>query len=210
MGKLIKEFLSNKLKPLLKDLGYIKKGNSFLRQEGDMIFIINIQGSNLFSWKNHENLYINFGIISAEVERVVGRPCSITETTPSKLLFKQVNLRANDLPCIESDSYLLEEGSSYETCINDIILLNKHFQQIKATEDLYELLEKSSSNTWESTYMRYWALKGEWDRFDNILNKTIQFCEEHRTVTYGFKEYEALCAEFNHPIPSFDIKKWER
>ena len=45
MGALIKDFMSNKLRPVLKPRGYVKKGNSFLRQSGDMIYIINIQGS---------------------------------------------------------------------------------------------------------------------------------------------------------------------
>ena len=44
MGVLTKDFISNKLKPLLKQRGYVKKGNYFLRQSGDMIYIINIQG----------------------------------------------------------------------------------------------------------------------------------------------------------------------
>jgi hypothetical protein len=43
MGVLIKDFLSQKLRPVLKQRGYVKKGNSFLRENGEMIYIINIK-----------------------------------------------------------------------------------------------------------------------------------------------------------------------
>ena len=94
MGVLIKDFLSNKLRPVLKQLGYVKKGNSFLRQSDDMVFIINIQGSSLFSWEGNETFYVNVGIVSTAVENAVGHVCSIKETSPSNLLFSQVYLRA--------------------------------------------------------------------------------------------------------------------
>ena len=51
MGVMIKDFLSHELRPVLKQRGYVKKGNSFLRENGEMIYIINIQGSSLFSWE---------------------------------------------------------------------------------------------------------------------------------------------------------------
>ena len=76
MGALIKDFMSNKLRPVLKPRGYVKKGNSFLRQSGDMIYIINIQGS-CWNWERNETFYVNVGIVSTAVENAVGHACSI-------------------------------------------------------------------------------------------------------------------------------------
>ena len=180
MGALIKDFLSNKLRPVLKQRGYVKKGNSFLRQSGDMIYIINIEGSSLFSWEGNETFYVNVGIVSTKVENAVGHVCSIKETSPSKLLFSQVNLRVNDLIPLESDSYTISETENADKCLCVITQVDEKLNQIKSTEDLYPLLCKSyaSKCAWESTFMKYWAMNGGKDKFDKIFEEHDRWCKE--------------------------------
>ncbi len=191
MGALIKDFLSNKLRPVLKQRGYVKKGNSFLRQSGDMIYIINIQGSSLFSWDGNETFYVNVGIVSTKVENAVGHVCSIKETSPSTLLFSQVNLRADVLIPLESDSYTISETENADQCLYDIIQVDEKLNQIKNTEDLYPLLCKSftSKYAWESTFMKYWAMNGGRDKFDKILEENAQLCKEKGMETLPMKEW---------------------
>lgn len=200
MGVLIKDFLSNKLRPVLKQLGYVKKGNSFLRQSDDMVFIINIQGSSLFSWEGNETFYVNVGIVSTAVENAVGHVCSIKETNPSNLLFSQVYLRAEQIVPLENSSYTISDTDNADKCLDDIILVNEKFSQIKHIEDLYPWLFISfgSRRIWESTFMRYWAMTGDWDRFDKILEKDEQFCKNNKTETASMKEWKSLCREYGH------------
>ena len=201
MGALIKDFLSNKLRPVLKPRGYVKKGNYFLRQSGDIIYIINIQGS-CYSWEGNETFYVNVGIISTAVENTVGHVCSIKETSPSNLLYSQVNLRAGQLIPLENKSYAISETEKADQCIDDIILVDERLRQIQCTEDLYPLLFKShTSYIWESTYLRYWAMNGDWDRFDRILEKHALFCKKNEIETVTLKELKSLCQEYKHKHP---------
>ena len=204
MGALTKDFISNKLKPLLKQRGYVKKGNSFLRQSGDMIYIVNIQGSVFNSWHEHEEFFVNVGIVSTMVENAVGHTCSIKETSPSKLLFFQVNLRAEELVPIKNKSYTISETENADQCLSDIILVDEQFNQIQCIEDLYPLLSKSyaSRPIWESTYMKYWAMNGEWSRFDEILEDAAQFCKRNEIETLSMKEWKTLCQEYGHKHPA--------
>lgn len=203
MGVLIKAFLSHKLRPLLKQRGYVKKGNSFLRENGEMIYIINIQGSSLFSWEGKETFYVNVGIVSTSVERAVGHICSIKETSPSNLLFSQVYLRANQLLPLENSDYVIDTIDNFDNtdkCLEDIVQVDERFNQIKCVEDLYDLLYKStgSRDVWERTYMRYWAKTGDWKRFDHFYEMNSQFCQANRLNTSLMQELESLCLEFGH------------
>lgn len=204
MGVLTKDFISNKLKPLLKQRGYVKKGNYFLRQSGDMIYIINIQGSVFNSWHEHEEFFVNVGIISTMVENAVGHACSIKEISPANLLFYQVNLRAEELVPIENKSYTISETENADQCLTDILLVDGKFNQIKSLEDLYPFLFIScaSKHAWQSTYMKYWATNGEWDRFDKILEETAQFCKRNDIETSAMNEWESLCQEYEHKHPA--------
>ncbi len=207
MGILISDFLSNKLRPVMKSRGYAKKGNYFLRQSGGMIYIINIQGSSLFSWNANETFYVNVGIISTEVENIVGHLCSIKETSPSKLLFSQVNLRVAEIIPLESSSYTISETENADQCIDDIIEVDERLRQIQCTNDLYPLLFKSFANKciWESTYMRYWAINGEWDKFDKIFEIQARFCQENKIETTLMKEWKSLCLDYEHKYPDISI-----
>ena len=203
MGALIKDFLSHKLRPLLRQRGYVKKGNSFLRESGEMIYIINIQGSSLFSWKGKETFYVNVGIVSTRVERAVGHSCSIKETSPSDLLFSQVHLRADQLLPLENSEYTIDTIDPFDItdkCLKDIVQVDGRFCQIKYIEDLYDLLFKSlgSQSRWKPTYMRYWAMTGEWKRFDLFYEMTSRFCKANRIKTSLMKELESLCKEYGH------------
>ena len=203
MGVLIKDFLSHKLRPVLKQRGYVKKGNSFLRENGEMIYIINIQGSSLFSWEGKETFYVNVGIVSTSVERAVGHVCSIKETSPSNLLFSQVFFRAHDLLPLENHEYTIDVIDNFDNtdkCLEDIIQVDERFNQIKCVEDLYVLLFKSlgSQSRWKPTYMRYWAMTGDWQRFDRIYEETSHFCKANRIETSFMKELESLCHEYGH------------
>ena len=206
MGALIKDFMSNKLRPVLKPRGYVKKGNSFLRQSGDLIYIINIQGS-CFSWEGNETFYVNVGIVSTAVENAVGHACSIKETSPSKLLYSQVNLRAEELVPIENKSYTISETENADQLLSDIILVDEKLSQIKCIEDLYPLLSKSfaSRSIWESTYLRYWAMNGDWDRFDKLLEEHARWYKEKEIETMSLKEGKALCQEFGHNHPAIPL-----
>ena len=203
MGVLIKDFLSNKLRPVLKSRGYLKKGNSFLRQNGDIIYIINIQGSSLFSWNGKETFYINIRILSLEVEDTVGHVCLIKKASPSTLLFFQVNLRAGEIIRLENSFYTISETEKADQCINDIIMIDDRLCQIRSTEDLYPFLFKSSANKciWKSTYMRYWAMKGNWDKFDKVFEEEARFCKENETETILMKECKSLCLDYGHKHP---------
>ena len=204
MGALIKDFMSNKLRPVLKPRGYVKKGNSFLRQSGDMIYIINIQGS-CWNWDRNEMFYVNVGIVSTSVENAVGHACSIKETSPSRLLFSQVNLRAEELVPIKNKSYTISETENADQCLSDIILVDEQFRQIQCIEDLYPLLSQSFASRciWESTYMRYWAIKGDWDKFDKLLEEHARWYQEKGIETLSLKEGKSLCQEFGHKHPAF-------
>ena len=206
MGALIKDFMSNKLRPVLKPRGYVKKGNSFLRRSGDLIYIINIQGS-CFSWEGNETFYVNVGIVSTAVENAVGHACSIKETSPSKLLYSQVNLRAEELVPIENKSYTISETENADQCLSDIILVDEKLSQIKCIEDLYPLLSKSfaSRSIWESTYLRYWAMNGDWDRFDKLLEEHARWYKEKEIETMSLKEGKALCQEYGHNHPAIPL-----
>ena len=203
MGALIKDFLSNKLRPVLKPRGYVKKGNSFLRQSGDMIYIINIQGS-CWNWDRNEMFYVNVGIVSTSVENAVGHACSIKETSPSKLLFSQVNLRAEELVPIKNKSYTISETENADQCLSDIILVDEQFNQIQCIEDLYPLLSKSyaSRPIWESTYMRFWAMNGDWAKFDKLLDEHARWCKEKEIGTLLMKEGKSLCQKYGHKHPA--------
>lgn len=205
MGSIIKDFLSNKLRPVLKPRGYVKKGNFFLRQSGagDIIYIINIQGS-CWNWEGHETFYVNVGIVSAKVENAVGHACSMKETSPSKLLFSQVSLRAEQLVPIENESYTISENENADQCLSDIILVDEQFNQIQCIEDLYPLLSKSYANRsiWESTYMRFWAMNGDWAKFDKILDEHARWCKEKEIETLSMKEGKSLCQKYGHKHPA--------
>ena len=203
MGALIKDFLSNKLRPVLKQRGYVKKGNSFLRQIDDMIYIINIQGS-CFSWEGNETFYVNVGIVSTAVENAVGHACSIKETSPSKLLYSQVNLRAEELVPIKNKSYTISETENADQCLSDTILVDERFSQIRCIEDLYPLLSKSHASRciWESTYMRFWAMNGDWTKFDKLLEEHARWCKEKGIETLSMKEGKSLCQEYGHIHPA--------
>jgi hypothetical protein len=203
MGALIKDYLSNKLRPVLKPRGYVKKGNSFLRQSGDMIYIINIQGS-CFSSEGNETFYVNVGIVSTAVEKAVGHACSIKETSPSKLLFSQVNLRAEEFVPIKNKSYTISETENADQCLSDLILVDEQFSQIQCIEDLYPLLSQSFASRciWESTYMRYCAINGDWDKFDKLLEKHARWYQEKGIETLSLKEGKLLCQEFGHQHPA--------
>lgn len=203
MGVLTKDFLSHKLRPLLKQRGYVNKGNYFLHEQGEMIYIINIQGSSLFSWKGKETFYINVGIVSSRIERAVGHICSIKETSPSILLFSQVHLRANQLLPLENSEYTIDIIDNFDNtgkCIEDIAQIDERFCQIKCIEDLYDLLFKSlgSRSKWEPTYMRYWAMIGDWKRFDHFYEMNSQFCKANKVITSLMNELVSLCQEYDH------------
>lgn len=203
MGALIKDFLSNKLRPVLKLRGYVKKGNSFLRQSGDIIYIINIQGSS-WNWEGNETFYVNVGIVSTAVENAVGHACSIKETSTSKLLYSQVSLRAEELVPIKNKSYTISETENADQCLSDIILVDEQFNQIQCIEDLYPLLSKSygSKPIWESTYMRFWAMNGDWAKFDKILDEHARWCKEKEIETLLMKEGKSLCQKYGHKHPA--------
>ena len=171
MGALIKDFLSNKLRPVLKPRGYVKKGNSFLRQSDDIIYIINIQGS-CWNWEGDETFYVNVGIVSAAVENAVGHACSIKETSPSKLLYSQVNLRAEDIVPIKNKSYTISDTENAEQCLSDIILVDEQFNQI------------------------------QWAKFDKLLDEHARWCKEKEIETLSMKVGKSLCQEYGHKHPA--------
>lgn len=174
--------------PLLKKNGFSKKGTTFYKSANGLIFLINIQKSQ-GNTNAHVKFYINCGIHSSEMEKVIGAP----ENAAPKEYECYFRSRISSLVNAADDGYLADDSSDARVSadLEQVITL---FQKVSSTTDLAQLMVQTGGlnnyealftyllltdnnkqlKTYVSTLMKNFGQEKRWAIFENRLNTILK------------------------------------
>lgn len=182
MQEKFKLLMNSSIKPILKNNGYKKQGNTYLKMENELIYLIQFQKS---TGNNKESLrfYINIGIYSQYYQTSIGKPV----LEQPALIDCQINKRIEEITNSTYMHYQIDEWDIQSLEHQILSELDKVFlfmDEINSTEKLslyllslkgidYDLfhyfLAEKQYNVAEKCFSEVEKKFGEEERWERIL-----------------------------------------
>lgn len=136
----LKIFVRDYMKPCLKEAGFSKKGMNFYRQRGDIVDVINFQGSSHNGWGN-SIFFLNYGMDSVEFWTQTGNTANLqphyTTCLYSHRLFEGPDDRQN-LRLMEN-SVRVDFALFSKEILSELQQLLDQFEQVTTAQQLVSL-----------------------------------------------------------------------
>ncbi|MBO9728355.1 MAG: DUF4304 domain-containing protein [Chitinophaga sp.] len=180
--------IADTIAPLLKKNGFNKKGLNFYKTTNGLVFLINIQKSQ-GNIGNYIKFYINCGIHSTEIDRVIGAK----ENEMPKEYECYYRARISDITRATTDGYMAETVNA-TVIIADLQQVLALFESITTSDELAQLMiNKNGLNNYKElfTYLlltnqeqslksyathlfHTFGAEKRWSIFENQLNDVLQ------------------------------------
>lgn len=202
MKELFNRLITEKVKPYLKSEGFEKKGLSFYKSSGDLIYLFNFQNSRGNS-ADQTTFYINCGIHSTTIDKVIGAKEN-SEPKEYECYFQD---RISALTNSSNDDFSIDKQTSIEKIATDILkeltTAIQFYNAINSTVELTDLMiERNGLNNYSELFEYLLKTKDDtrvillakklfgdfgtddrWENFEGALNDLLQQNKYEQTIT---------------------------
>jgi hypothetical protein len=202
MHELFNQLITEKVNPYLKSEGFKKKGLSFYKRTGDLIYLFNFQNSRGNS-AEQATFYINCGIHSTIVDKVLGAK-EKPEPKEYECYFRK---RISALTNSSNDDFSIDKKTSIEKIATDVLkelaTSIQFFNAINSTVELTDLMiERNGLNNYSKLFEYLLKTKDDtrliilakklfsdfgtddrWAIFEDVLNNLLRQNKNEQTIT---------------------------
>jgi Domain of unknown function (DUF4304) len=197
----LKEVLKTHIQPVLKDMGFKKKGNYFYKKSNDFIYAFYVPIDREYT-ENGAYFTVQFGIYSEALENMLGREIQVFPKGYDFILNDSVLTHI----CAENDRYLLENTTNLDDfgrkMQDDFLQILVLFNHITTLKSLMDYCLKNNYLVHHEDLMRYLAIKKEDRKMKKYLSKIKEklYCISERAHAFYVQKSLKLKAEYTSSV----------
>ncbi len=181
----LKEILKKNIQPILKTMGFTKKGNCFYKKNNGFIYAIYVPIDREYT-ENGAYFTVQFGMYSEALETMLGREIKAFPQGYDFILNSNVLTHCNT----ENDRYLLESTTNLtvfgENMKNDVVQTLAFFDQITTVETFMDYCLAHNYLVHHEDLLRYLAIKKDEEKTAFYLSKIKEKLQQIADRAYGF------------------------
>jgi Domain of unknown function (DUF4304) len=187
----LKEVLKNHIQPVLKDMGFKKKGNYFYKKSDDFIYAFYVPIDREYT-ENGAYFTVQFGIYSEALETMLGREIQPFPKGYDFILNESVLTHI----CDKNDRYLLENTTNLDVfgkkMQDDILQILVLFNHITTLKTLMDYCLEHNYLVHHEDLMRYLAIKNDDKKTAKYLLKIKEKLYKIADNAYAFYVQKSL------------------